>query len=133
MPKKMRTIEINGNNFSNLTEFYDEVERKMTSGLNWKISRNMDAFDDVLSGGFGVLDIDEKYQLNWENSKKSKTELNWTETIKFIEDKLKVCHPTNIEFVKKDLENAKNGIGKTLFELIVEIIKEHKQIELKLN
>jgi len=129
----MRTIEINGNNFSNLTEFYDEVERKMTSGLNWKISRNMDAFDDVLSGGFGVLDIDEKYQLNWENSKKSKTELNWTETIKFIEDKLKVCHPTNIEFVKKDLENAKNGIGKTLFELIVEIIKEHKQIELKLN
>lgn len=93
----------------------------------------MDAFNDVLTGGFGVYDIDEKYQLNWKNSKKSKTELNRTETIEFIESKLKACYPTNIEFVKKDLEDAKNGIGETLFELIIKIIKEHKQIELKLN
>ena len=129
----MQTIEINGNNFSNLTEFYDEVERKMTSGLNWKIGRNMNAFDDVLSGGFGVHDVDEKYQLNWKNSEKSKKKFGWPQTIEFIEAKLKTCHPTNIEFVKKDLEDAKNGIGETLFELIIGNIKEHKQIELKLT
>ncbi|QXP78428.1 MULTISPECIES: barstar family protein [Winogradskyella] len=71
----MRTIEINGNNFSNLTEFYDELERKMTNGLNWKIGRNLDAFEDVLSGGFGVQEVEENYELKWLNSKKSKTEL----------------------------------------------------------
>jgi|TARA_B110000116_G_scaffold265676_1_gene275211 RNAse (barnase) inhibitor barstar len=133
MLTKMRTIEINGNNFSNLSEFYDEVESKMTSGLNWKIGRNLNAFDDVLSGGFGVHDVDEKYQLNWKNVEKSKSELGWTQTIEFIENKLKTCHPTNIEFVKKDLEDAKNGTGETLWELIIGIIKEHNQIELKLN
>ncbi len=75
MPKKMRTIEIDGNSFSNLTEFYDEVERKMTSDLNWEIGRNLDAFEDVLSGGFGVQEVDENYELKWLNSKKSKSEL----------------------------------------------------------
>ena len=129
----MRTIEINGNKFSNLSEFYDEIERKMTNGLDWKIGRNLDAFDDVLSGGFGIHDVNESYQLNWKNTKKSKSDLGWTQTIDFIEKKLKTCHPTNIEFIKKDLEDAKNGIGETLFELIIGIIKEHKQIELKLN
>ena len=133
MPEKMKTIELNGNNFSNLSEFYNEVERKMTSGLNWKIGRNLDAFNDVLSGGFGIHNVDENYQLNWKNAEKSKLDLGWTQTIDFIENKLKTCHPTNIEFVKKDLEDAKNGTGETLWELIIGIIKEHNQIELKLN
>ena len=55
----MLTIKIQGNNFSNLAEFYDEIERKMTSGLEWKIGRNLNAFNDVLRGGFGVHDCDE--------------------------------------------------------------------------
>jgi len=71
----MRTIEINGNNFSNLSEFYDEVERKMTSGLDWKIGRNLDAFNDILSGGFGVHEFGENYQLTWTNADKSNSEL----------------------------------------------------------
>lgn len=75
MLEKMLTIKINGNSFSNLVEFYDEVERKMTKGLGWKIGRNLNAFNDVLRGGFGVHDCDEDYNLIWENSKKSKSEL----------------------------------------------------------
>jgi hypothetical protein len=35
-------------------EFYDEVENKLTNGLNWRIGRNLDEFDDVLKGGFGI-------------------------------------------------------------------------------
>ena len=129
----MRTIEINGNEFSNLSEFYDEVERKMTKGLNWKIGRNLNALNDVLSGGFGVQEVGETYQLNWTNADKSKSDLSWTRTVEFIENKLKNCHPTNIELVKKDLDDAKNQKGKTLWEIIIGIIKENKQIKLNLN
>ena len=71
----MRIIELNGNKFSNLKGFYSEVERKMTYGLNWNIGRNLDAFDDVLSGGFGVHEVDEKYILKWHRSQKSESEL----------------------------------------------------------
>lgn len=71
----MLTITIQENNFSNLTEFYDEIERKMTSGLDWNIGRNLNAFNDLLREGFGVHDCDENYKLIWENSQKSKSEL----------------------------------------------------------
>ncbi|WP_405603865.1 barstar family protein [Polaribacter sp. Asnod1-A03] len=43
----------------------------MTSGLNWKIGRNLDAFNDVLSGGFGVHEVNEKYILKWHRSEKA--------------------------------------------------------------
>ena len=33
--------------------FYDEVEQVFTCGLDWKIGRNLDAFNDILRGGFG--------------------------------------------------------------------------------
>ncbi len=77
----MRIIEINGNKFSNLKGFYREVESKMTCGLDWKIGRNLDAFNDVLYGGFGVHEVDEKYILKWYKSGKSKSELKYFDQI----------------------------------------------------
>lgn len=71
----MRVIEINGNKFSNLKGFYREVEAKMTCGLNWKIGRNLNSFNDVLYGGFGVNEVDEPYVLRWHRSDKSRSEL----------------------------------------------------------
>lgn len=71
----MLTIEIDGNNFSNLSEFYTEIEQKMTKGLDWKIGRNLNAFIDILRGGFCVHACDEDYKLLWINSQKSKSEL----------------------------------------------------------
>lgn len=44
---------IDGNNFDTLNGFYDEVEAVFTSKLSWKIGRNLDAFNDILRGGFG--------------------------------------------------------------------------------
>lgn len=76
--------------------FYREIESKMTFGLNWKIGQNLDALDDVLVGGLGVHDVDEKYTLKWNRSEKSKSELKY-------------------------------------YDRIIEIIKEHENIELQLN
>ena len=44
---------IDGRRFSNMAGFYDEVEQVFTCGLDWKIGRNLDAFNDILRGGFG--------------------------------------------------------------------------------
>ena len=44
---------IYGRRFSNMAGFYNEVERVFTSGLDWKIGRNLNAFNDILRGGFG--------------------------------------------------------------------------------
>ena len=128
-----KEILLDGNRFSTLAEFYDEVEEKLTKSLDWKIGRNLDAYNDVLRGGFGVHDYEEPLKLVWKNSGKSKVDLGYTETINHFGKLLQSCHPSNIHGVKANLENAKNGKGKTLFETIVDITGEHKHIELSLE
>ncbi|WP_299627924.1 barstar family protein [uncultured Tenacibaculum sp.] len=69
------TYTINGNKFSNEKGFYNEIERVFTNDLNWRIGRNLDAFNDVLSGGFGTFDVDEEIIIEWKNFYKSEENL----------------------------------------------------------
>jgi len=85
-----------------------------------------------MKGGFCVYEYEEPITIIWENSSKSKNDLDYKETVKYIKAKLKTCHPSNIDGVKMDLELAKQNKGDTLFEIIVKIIKSHQHINLKL-
>ena len=76
MNQLVNKYTIDGNSFSDEKGFYDEIERKLTNGLDWKIGRNLDAFNDVLWGGFGKFEYEEKIILNWKNIERSKILLN---------------------------------------------------------
>ena len=128
-----KTILLNANRFSTLASFYQEVENTCTKDLGWSIGRNLDAFNDVLRGGFGVYDYKEPVQLIWLHSDKSRKDLGWEETVNYLSAKLTTCHPSNIESVKRDLAQAESHAGETLFEIIVGIIKNHGHIELSLQ
>jgi RNAse (barnase) inhibitor barstar len=93
----MKTITIDGDSFSDLATFYDEIEKKFTKDLGWKIGRNLDAFNDVLRGGFGITKYTEPIEVVWGNSQKSKVDLSET------------------------------------FNVILEIIKDNKHIQLELR
>lgn len=71
----MKTITINGNNFSDLNSFYDEVEKVLILDLTFKMGRNLNAFNDVLRGGFRVVEYEEPYKLIWLNLNKSEKDL----------------------------------------------------------
>ncbi len=128
-----KEIIIDGNNFRTLDEFYDEVVKKITVGFEKGFGRNLAAYNDVLRGGFRVHEYEEPIRIKWTNSNKSKRDLGQAETIKFFENALTSCHPTNIPSVEKDLENAKNGRGEMLFDIIVDITNDHGHIELILD
>ncbi len=130
---EIKTFVLDGNKFNTLEGFYDEVERVLTKDLDWKISRNLDAFNDVLRGGFGAFEYEEPIQIIWDHSDKSKSDLGYPETIKWLERKLRQCHPSNIRSVKEQLLRANNAEGQTLFEIIIEIVEEHKHINLTLR
>jgi RNAse (barnase) inhibitor barstar len=127
-----KEIIIDANNFSTMSEFYDEVEAKMTKGLDWKIGRNLNAYNDVLSGGFGVHDYEEPIKITWLNAAKSKTDFGYDATIKYLEEVLEICHPSNISHVKEDIEKLKSGRGESLFETILDITRGHEHIKLLL-
>ncbi|MRG46690.1 Barstar (barnase inhibitor) [Chitinophaga sp. SYP-B3965] len=94
-----KTITIKGGRFSSLEGFYDEVDKVLTKNIEWATGHNLDAFNDLLRGGFGVHEYEEPIRLIWESSEKSKTELSMV------------------------------SAGQTAYQALVEIIKSHEHIE----
>ena len=70
-----KIITIDGNNFSDLPSFYDEIDKVLTNDLSWKTGHNLDAFDDLLRGGFGIYEYGEPVKVIWKNFEKSKLEM----------------------------------------------------------
>lgn len=119
---------IDGANFSTLQGFYNEVVAVLTADFK-EFGMNLDAFNDILNGGFGKFEYDEAIILKWKASDKSRIDLGYSETTNYLREKLKRCHPSNLDAVKKDLSLAEKGIGQTLFEILTSIIGEHKHID----
>lgn len=113
-------LVIDGDRFDDLAGFFDEASRSLATAP-W--GRNLDAFNDILRGGFGTHEGG--FVIRWVHSERSAERLGWSETIRYIERKLATCHPLNVASVQADLEAAQRGEGQTLFEILVEIIQVH--------
>src|SRR5437667_5608339 len=104
------TYEIDGSRFSTLEGFYDEISRVIIPGAEW--GRNLDAFNDVLRGGFGTPE--DGFVLRWKGSRLSRARLGYPETVRQLERRLGRCHPSNRASVADDLEAARNNVGPTV-------------------
>jgi RNAse (barnase) inhibitor barstar len=114
-------FEIDGRDFFTLEDFYEVVSRVLIPGASW--GHNLDAFNDILRGGFGTPDGG--FVIRWSNSTLSRDRLSYPETVRQLEQRLSRCHPTNRESVGKALEQARQGIGPTVFDWLIEIIHDH--------
>jgi hypothetical protein len=114
-------LEIDGARFETLEGFFDEAARALISGGPW--GRNLDAFNDVLRGGFGTPVGG--FVLRWTNSERSRVALGYPETIRVLKQRLERCHPMNVDSVRGEIEAAQRGEGPTMFDVLVEIIREH--------
>lgn len=126
-----QTIIINGDNFSDLESFYNEIDQVLTKDLGWDTGHNLDALNDLLRGGFGVYEYEEPIVLIWKNISKSKTDLGLELTKKWYERKIAENKVENQQFFKDKLKELNESNGQTLFDTIIEIISEHKHIEFK--
>jgi RNAse (barnase) inhibitor barstar len=120
MPPKP-TYAIDGSRFGTLQEFYAEISRVLIPGAEW--GHNLDAFNDILRGGFGTTDGG--FVLRWVNSEVSRERLGHAETVRQLERRLERCHPSNRPSVRRDLEQAKRGEGPTVFDWLLDIIAVH--------
>lgn len=66
-----KEYEIDGSKITSLDTFYDEISRVLIPGFKW--GRNLDAFNDILKGGFGTPD--EGFTIKWSHSTLSKATL----------------------------------------------------------
>ena len=119
MPKP--TIEIDGARFDSLDGFWSEISTRLIPGIEW--GRNFDAFNDILRGGFGTPNGG--FNLRWLNFQRSKEVLGPGETVRWLEDKLRTCHPQAYDFVQEEIVRARRGEGPTVADMIVAIIRIH--------
>jgi len=115
--------EIDGARFSTLEGFFAEFSRVVMP--QYPISNNLDAFNDVLRGGFGTPD--EGFMIRWINHSISKQRLGYPETVRQLELRLARCHPANRTYVSRDLERARTEQGPTVFDWLIEIMRDHGQ------
>ena len=71
----MKVFILDGNKFSNIEEFYNEIDTLLTKDLDFKTGHNLNAFNDLLRGGFGVHEFNEPITIKWINYNKSKKDL----------------------------------------------------------
>lgn len=121
--KKKMTV-INGGHFSDLEGFYNEVSELFMNDEDWKVG-TLDGFDDILYR----IDSD----ITWKNSQKSKEDLGFDLTKKFYENKIRIGKPFNVDLIQQKLGDLMDGKGQTLFEILVEIIESHQNINLILD
>jgi len=68
-------LVLDGNKFSDEEGFYNEVDNILTKNIDFKTGHNLDAFNDLIRGGFGVHESEEPISLKWINFNKSKKDL----------------------------------------------------------
>jgi RNAse (barnase) inhibitor barstar len=111
---------LNGNEFKTLEEFYDEISRVFSLPSWW--GRNLDAFNDVLRSDFMP---EQGYIIIWKNSQLSKQFLGYEETGKQLTKRLEKSHLDNVLSIQAQLDEAKQRIGPTVFDWLIEIIQDH--------
>ncbi len=89
-----REFIIDGEKFNDMEGFYREIDLLFTKNLNWDTGHNLDAFNDILRGGFGVHEYGEPIKIIWKNFEKS----------------------------RKDFGDERDESGETLMDAIVRII-----------
>ena len=114
-------LVIDGSRVWSLETFWDEVSRSIIPGERW--GRNLDAFNDILRGGFGTPP--NGFVLRWKDAEIARGFLGYPETIRQLEKRLDECHPENLFAVAVELEQAKMGRGPTVFDWLVAIVREH--------
>ncbi len=103
-----KTIVLDGNRFSDLDSFYKEIDLLFRKNPEREIRHNFSTLHDMLRGGSRVLKFREPVKLVWKNSTKSMQDLG-----------LKAVNMW--------------AIGESFFEVLIDIIGEHKHIELVLE
>ena len=113
---------IDGKDFNNMDEFYKLVVK--TFSEEEEICPGLDAFIDFLRGGFGRHKYNEPIKITWLNNSKSKNDLGYEETINVLKKRLKTCHPSNKEIIRKKIQLAEKKEGKTIYDEIIECIND---------
>ncbi len=125
-----KVLTINGKNIHDIPSLYNEINRVFMADQGWEIGESLDALDELLCGAYGVLKGDEPVELHWLDMEKSRNDLGFDTTREFYRHKLRHPDLFNIDQVLKELGRLDEGQGLSYFQIVLQIIETHPNIEL---
>ncbi|WP_405966207.1 barstar family protein [Streptomyces sp. NBC_00015] len=125
------TYVLDGKQIRTLEEFRRAIG-EVINGPGGCFGRNLDAFADCLSGGFGAPD-DDGYVVEWRDHQVSREHPGYPETARQLEIRLSRCHRTNHPSVSADLAAARDERGSTVFDWLVKSFNDRAPGVLRLQ
>lgn len=126
-----RILTLDGNAFDDIASFFDEINRVFMAGETWALGHSLDALDDMLYGAYGAIQGNEPVVLHWKNMERSKTSLGLGATRAFYQAKLAQPEKFDARRARKQLDDLEQGTGPTYFDIVLQIIADHPNIELR--
>ncbi|WP_326739644.1 barstar family protein [Streptomyces sp. NBC_01022] len=116
------TYVIDGSEVTGLDRFWDVIGEAV-NGPGGYFGRNLDAFADCLRGGMGTPD-DDDFVIEWRGHALSARALGHEETARHLRGLSGRAHASNLPRLRQELARAEAGLGPTLFDRLLEIIRD---------
>lgn len=131
VPKSIKTLTIEGSAIDSIASFYHEINRVFMQREDWKLAPSLDALDDLLLGGFGAIDGNEPVAIIWRDMEASKAALGVDQTRSYYLAKRERPDIFDQGRIGTELAQLEAGTGPTYFDIIMDIIDGHPNIELR--
>ena len=125
-----QTLSLDGHRIDGIATFYDEVNRVFMAGEDWALGHSLDAFNDMLYGGYGALADEGPVTLVWTAFARSRQVLGADATRAWLQAKLEPPGRYDTARIQRELDALGAGTGPTFFELVLEILATHPRITL---
>jgi hypothetical protein len=120
-------LVLEGGAMKDIAGLYAEINRVFMVGEDWQLGQSLDALDDMLYGGYGVLAGHATATVIWNDIAHSREALGLEATRKWLEGKLDAGNTFNTTLVSDQLRALVEGEGQTYFQIVMSIFAAHPQ------
>lgn len=121
-------LVLEGRAVHDIPSFYAEINRLFMADEGWQLGHSLDALDDMLYGGYGVLAGHAGATLIWKDIEHSRNALGVETTRAWLQAKLDGNDRFNRTLIAGQLQALEAGKGQSYFEIIMEIFSAHPQL-----
>ncbi|HUD30197.1 MAG TPA: barstar family protein [Novosphingobium sp.] len=122
------TFVIEGRAVTGISAFYDEINRVLMAGEDWRLGESLDALNDLLHGGYGALAGGGPVTLVWRDMDASRAALGRAATLAHLRGRMPDRTMFNGAPIAGQVEELEAGRGTTYFDIVMDILADHPRI-----
>lgn len=131
--RPMKKYRIDGAEVNGISDLYEQFNRELMADQDWRLGSSLDGFNDILYRVDSEIRAGNPATFMWIDHVHSRDALGFDETQRWLQSKLSQPSSFNQQRIQTDLDELRNGLGKTYFEIILEIFADHPLIDLELR